>query len=396
MSTRYVWKRFTNSTLSQKISWTGELTGGGSGIRVGGPPNETITFCSGFSVKIDDLGKVKYIPSGNIYSYSFGSVEFISSSAYRYCIISNSSRNDDILTPGSRTNYWVVGPSWISGTSGYMVSTSKADGIQDSTAPVSTYKSGILDLEGITTFAYVSSDSLNKYASDNTYSYQYLGSDNIDPLSISYASSIEYQGAGDLTKLPYTISPSATNKYGGTIEYNIEYQKNGGGWVSNTSWISGTTGNRTNFEEGSSYQFRVRARDGWGFTSTTYATGPVCTVTSRLTLSLSASPANAGTVTGSGEYTSGSSVTIKATPANGWEFVGWTEGGAAVSASASYTFTITGSRSLTAVFKQKLTMWAGINNKARKGVELYVGVNGKARKVTAAYIGVNGKARRFL
>lgn len=43
-----------------------------------------------------------------------------------------------------------------------------------------------------------------------------------------------------------------------------------------------------------------------------------------------------------------------------------------------------------------LSMWVGISDKARKGMELYVGVNGKARKVTAAYIGVNGKARRFL
>jgi len=58
--------------------------------------------------------------------------------------------------------------------------------------------------------------------------------------------------------------------------------------------------------------------------------------------------------------------------------------------------TISENRSLTAVFKQKLMLWVGVNGKARKGVEMYVGVNGKAQKVTAAYIGVNGKARRFL
>lgn len=113
-------------------------------------------------------------------------------------------------------------------------------------------------------------------------------------------------------------------------------------------------------------------------------------------VSVSVSPSNAGTVSGDGEYTSGTSVTVIATPSNGWEFLAWMEGSATVSTSASYTFTVTANRSLIAVFKQKLTACIGVNGKARKGVDMYVGVNGKARKVVAAYIGVNGKARSFL
>ena len=57
-----------------------------------------------------------------------------------------------------------------------------------------------------------------------------------------------------------------------------------------------------------------------------------------------------GTVTGGGTYEEGTSVTIEATPATGYEFVKWTKGGIEVSTSASYTFTATENATFTAVF----------------------------------------------
>lgn len=111
---------------------------------------------------------------------------------------------------------------------------------------------------------------------------------------------------------------------------------------------------------------------------------------------LATSPNGGGTVSGAGEYFKGDTATVTATPANGWEFVAWTENGTTVSTSASYAFTVTANRNLTAVFKQKLTAWVGVANKARKGVKLNVSPNGQARNAVEAYIGVNGKARRFL
>ncbi|MCI9506641.1 MAG: hypothetical protein HFF62_08605, partial [Oscillospiraceae bacterium] len=59
-----------------------------------------------------------------------------------------------------------------------------------------------------------------------------------------------------------------------------------------------------------------------------------------------------GRVTGSGTYEENASVTVTATPESGYHFVEWTEDGSAVSTEESYTFTVTGDRTLTAVFEK--------------------------------------------
>ena len=84
------------------------------------------------------------------------------------------------------------------------------------------------------------------------------------------------------------------------------------------------------------------------------------TVTSDVTLyakwlvqyTISAAPGNSayGTVTGAGPYAVGASATVRVTPKAGYRFVRWLEGSIQVSASAAYTFTVTGDRTLTAVF----------------------------------------------
>jgi len=65
---------------------------------------------------------------------------------------------------------------------------------------------------------------------------------------------------------------------------------------------------------------------------------------------LSNNPAAGGTNTGSGSYTSGTSVTITATPNTGYTFVNWTENGTIISTSPAYTFAITATRTLVANF----------------------------------------------
>ena len=57
-----------------------------------------------------------------------------------------------------------------------------------------------------------------------------------------------------------------------------------------------------------------------------------------------------GSVTGTGTYLKDSQVTVTAIPKEGYRFVSWTEGKSAVSASAAYTFSVTGDRKLTANF----------------------------------------------
>jgi len=70
------------------------------------------------------------------------------------------------------------------------------------------------------------------------------------------------------------------------------------------------------------------------------------------TVTVSASPAEGGTVSGGGSYPHGTEVTVTATPNPGWRFVNWTEGGLEVSTQASYTFTATRDRHLVACFTQ--------------------------------------------
>lgn len=63
-----------------------------------------------------------------------------------------------------------------------------------------------------------------------------------------------------------------------------------------------------------------------------------------------ASPSGAGVTSGDGNYRSGDSVTVIATPGAAYRFVNWTEAGALVSAAAEYQFTIGANRTLVANF----------------------------------------------
>lgn len=80
----------------------------------------------------------------------------------------------------------------------------------------------------------------------------------------------------------------------------------------------------------------------------------VWTFTTIPVLSVSADPIAGGTVTGAGAFAQSSVVTVNAVPAAGYTFLNWTESdnGPAVSASASYQFTMNGNRTLIANFEQ--------------------------------------------
>ena len=72
--------------------------------------------------------------------------------------------------------------------------------------------------------------------------------------------------------------------------------------------------------------------------------------TQSYTVSVSANPTAGGTVTGGGTFSQGQSCTVNATPATGYTFTNWTENGNVVSTNASYTFNVTGNRTLVATF----------------------------------------------
>jgi hypothetical protein len=83
------------------------------------------------------------------------------------------------------------------------------------------------------------------------------------------------------------------------------------------------------------------------------------------TVGLSVAPVASGTVSGSGTFESGSSVTVSANAANGYNFLNWTEGDNVVSSNATYTFTITSDRDLKANFEpEKYTITLTANPSA--------------------------------
>jgi hypothetical protein len=83
-------------------------------------------------------------------------------------------------------------------------------------------------------------------------------------------------------------------------------------------------------------------------TLSAFALGVEALVT--FTVDATVAPSNSGTVNGGGTYADGSSATLVAAPATDYVFVNWTENGAVVSTSPSYTFGVSGDRTLVANF----------------------------------------------
>ena len=70
------------------------------------------------------------------------------------------------------------------------------------------------------------------------------------------------------------------------------------------------------------------------------------------TITVSANPAEAGTVTGGGEFEETDEITVEAVANDGYEFVNWTENDVEVSTEANYSFAVLADRNLVANFKE--------------------------------------------
>ncbi len=155
--------------------------------------------------------------------------------------------------------------------------------------------------------------------------------------------------------------------------------------VSANPTIGGTVSGGGTYNQGQSCTVTAAANASYSFVNWTENGNVVSTnrnytftVTSNRTLvanfqaqpqnyniTVSANPTNGGTVTGGGSYQQGQSCTVNATPATGYNFVRWTENGQQVSTNASYTFTVTGNRTLVAQFQPQsfsITASADPNN----------------------------------
>lgn len=83
----------------------------------------------------------------------------------------------------------------------------------------------------------------------------------------------------------------------------------------------------------------------------------------KKTVSLSVSPAGAGTVTGGGQYDEGASATLKAVAASGFHFVKWSDN----NTSANRTVTVNGDLSLQAIFAADASQGGGGNDDDNPG-----------------------------
>ena len=72
--------------------------------------------------------------------------------------------------------------------------------------------------------------------------------------------------------------------------------------------------------------------------------------TKSYTVNVSAQPSNGGIVSGGGTFNYGQSCTVHATPADGFAFMNWTDGGDVVSNNAVYTIAVSGDKNLVAHF----------------------------------------------
>lgn len=147
----------------------------------------------------------------------------------------------------------------------------------------------------------------------------------------------------------YRISVSAMT--GGTVSGGGTYQS--GASVT----VTATPSNNYQFVEWRESGNQVSTSASYMFSATTNRTlmavfeRTETPPTPSYTVNVSADPAASGSVSGGGSFQRGASATISATPNDGYRFVCWRENGEAVSFNSSYTFSVSGNTTLTAVFE---------------------------------------------
>lgn len=150
----------------------------------------------------------------------------------------------------------------------------------------------------------------------------------------------------------FTVEASAGSETP-TYQWQQKTAASGSDWtdISQETSASYTISSTTTSMSGNQYRCIVTSASGVSVISaaatlTVEAYIPLTTYT----ISADVTPAGAGSVSGGGSYTEGTSVTLTATNNPGYRFVGWVEGEQTVSTDTTYTFTANSDRSLTAQF----------------------------------------------
>ncbi|MCR5039655.1 MAG: T9SS type A sorting domain-containing protein, partial [Bacteroidales bacterium] len=143
----------------------------------------------------------------------------------------------------------------------------------------------------------------------------------------------------------YTITVSANPTNGGTVGGGGTYQQG------QSCTVTATPANGYTFQRWTENGNSVSTSANYTFTVTGNRTLVAQFQQQNYNITVSANPALGGTVTGGGAFHYGDNCTVSAAPASGYTFQRWTENGQQVSTNASYSFTVTGSRTLVAQFQ---------------------------------------------
>ena len=141
----------------------------------------------------------------------------------------------------------------------------------------------------------------------------------------------------------YTISISSNPSNGGSTSGGGTYDKGATATVvatPNSGWkFNNWTESGNVVSNNASYSFTVTSNRNL-----------VANFSQIYTISTISNPSDGGTTSGSGQYDQGATVTVCATPNQGWEFYNWSENGSIVSNDSCYSFSIASNRNLSANF----------------------------------------------
>jgi hypothetical protein len=151
----------------------------------------------------------------------------------------------------------------------------------------------------------------------------------------------------NFTSQEYTITATADPENGGTVSGSGGYN-NG-----DECTLTATANEGYEFVNWTKNGALVSTNSVYTFTVIETATYVAHFQVQSYTITVAANPENGGTIEGGGIYEYGQTCTVRATEANGYHFVNWTENDGQVSSNTEYTFTVTGDRDLVANYSSE-------------------------------------------
>ena len=178
--------------------------------------------------------------------------------------------------------------------------------------------------------------------------------------------------------MTYKVTATANPAEGGTVTGGGSYS------AGKTATVTATPKNGWHFIGWFDGSNKVSSDASYSFTVTGNVTLTAKFEKDSYTVTVSASPAEGGTVTGGGDYYKGDTATVTATPNSGWYFTAWYDKtGALASTQQSYSISVFGNRSYYAKFKKDTQL--NVPQSATVGYKSTVTVTATAEDMPEGY-----------